>query len=388
MNFRVAFLVLLSLLAPGSLHAQDVAPRPAEELIPPNADSQAQPSRPARSRVVIVEDPSLVSRFQPDPERTAAAFNRALLGLTERPTVREAWLSLIRPGDRIGLKISTSGHGSYGSTPALIGTILDGLRRAGVPMERVVLWDRPPASMVAAGFPPGTGPGGWRNLAVFPGVGFDPAVFYFNEIVGQLIWGDHEFKGRSFDVAAMLDIADPKGAADRAGPRREVPSAHQISNRSYFTRILTREADKVINIAAMTDHPDVGLYGCLASLTLSSVDNYRRFLGRGIAGDPAIAEIWEHDALRGKVVLNVMDGLVAQFAGGPSFTPNYVQPAGLILLSRDPVAIDSLALARLERWRSDRKVVPIGDLARHIPSAANAGIGHADPSKIDLIRVP
>ncbi|GAB4250467.1 MAG: hypothetical protein OHK005_17400 [Candidatus Methylacidiphilales bacterium] len=384
MNPFCAFLALW-LPALGLVQAQGITPRPADEDSKPDA---AAASTPTRSRVAVVEDPSLVFRFQADPDRAAKAFNRALLALTGRNSIRDAWLSLIRPTDRIGIKISTGGHGSYGSTPAILGAILEGLHRAGVPMDRVILWDRPPASMSAAGFAPGTGPGGWRILSVFPGVGYDPEKFYFNEVVGQLIWGDYEFKGRGLDVAAMLDVADPKGAADRAGPRREGQLNSQISNRSYFTRILTRETDKIINVAAMTDHPDVGLYGCLASLALSSIDNYRRFLGRGIAGDPAIAEIWEHDALRGKVVLNVMDGLVAQFAGGPNFTPNYAQAAGLIFLSRDPVAIDALALARIEQWRADRKVVPVGDLARHISGAASVGLGLADPTKLDLIRVP
>lgn len=363
-----------------------VEPRPVEGELA-SAVAPAVPAKPLRSRVAVVEDPTLVTRFRVDGDRAAEVFNRALMALTGRATLREAWLSFIRPSDRIGVKISTSGLGNYGSTPAVIGVILDGLRQAGVPMERVIVWDRAPAAMTAAGFAPGRGAGGWRNLAVFPGLGYDPDVFYFNEVVGQLIWGDHEFRGRSFDVAAMLDVADPKGAADRARPKREVVASAQTSNRSYFSRIITREVDKIINVAAMSDHPDVGLHGCLASLALAAVDNYRRFLGRGIHGDPALAELWEHDALRGKVVLNVMDGLVAQFAGGPTFTPNYAQPAGVLMLSRDPVAIDAMALERLERWRAERQVVEIGGLARHVRSAASAGVGQGDPTKMEVVRV-
>lgn len=384
---RLARLVALSALLVGVCFAQSVAPRPAEE--PDTAYFPPPTPRPDRARVVVVDDPSLVSRFRADPARTQQAFNLALLTLTRKGNVRDAWLSLVNPSDRIGLKISTGGAGSYGSTPAIIESILAGLRQAGVPMNHVIVWDRTPTTMAAAGFPTGLTRGGWRNMAVFPGAGFDSKVFYFNEIVGQLIWGDLEFQGRSLDVGAMMDAADPSRVKDRAGlPNRPgLPAATQVSNRSHFTTIVTQQITKIINVAAMSDHAEVGVHGCLSSLALSAVDNQRRFTSPSNAGDPGIAEILDHDALRGKVALNVMDGLIAQFAGGPTFRPNYAQPAGLIFLSLDPVAIDTLALQRLEQWRLDRKVVPIGSLARHIRSCGGYGIGIHQRERIDVITL-
>ena len=52
-----------------------------------------------------------------------------------------------------------------------------------------------------------------------------------------------------------------------------------------------------------------------------------------------------------KVVLNLMDGLIAQYGGGPEWQPNYSWTHATLYASKDPVAIDATALRLLEKWR-------------------------------------
>jgi hypothetical protein len=96
----------------------------------------------------------------------------------------------------------------------------------------------------------------------------------------------------------------------------------------------------------------------------------------------------EKDFIRKKIILHVLDAFVVQFAGGPRFMPDYTQSIGALYISVDPVAIDSLVLPRVEAWRAEVKVVPLGKLASHIKAAASYGLGEANASKIRLIRLP
>jgi hypothetical protein len=85
-----------------------------------------------------------------------------------------------------------------------------------------------------------------------------------------------------------------------------------------------------------------------------------------------------------KVVLNLMDGLVAAYAGGPESHPNFAVHHATLLASRDPVALDVIALQRLERWRAVAKLPPIGSLAAHVQFAGQMGLGNGDPARIEL----
>lgn len=372
-QFLPVLYLLFSFCLPFPLRAQD----------PAQAPSTPPPAPPPRSRVVIVEEPSLVYRFQVDEAAAARAFNNALLALTQKNSVKDAWLSLVSPTDVVGIKISTSGS-RYGATPAIVLSVINGLQSAGVPAGNIIVWDRFDYHMISAGFPPGPR-AGWQIRSVVPGAGFDSTKFYFNEVVGQLIWSDLDFKGqKQATLQNLIDQSTPK-TGNFSDPNSS-KGAIQISNKSYFTRIVTQQATKIVNIAAMSDQPDVGLNGCLASLALASVDNSRRFGDPKTSGDPAIAEILTHDAFKGKVVLNVMDGIIAQFAGGPAFTPNYAAQPGLLYLSKDPVAIDTLALERIEQWRKDKKVVAIGENGKHVAGSALYGLGTNKRANMDIIR--
>jgi uncharacterized protein (DUF362 family) len=134
----------------------------------------------------------------------------------------------------------------------------------------------------------------------------------------------------------------------------------------------------------LQDHDTCGLAGCLYNLSLGMVDNTRRFETTGRQNDPMIAEICAMAPLRGKLVLNIMDGLIAGYAGGPGFKQQYSWNAGALYFSTDPVAIDSLCVEVLDAKRRDAKVPPIGPAASHITTAARFGLGQNERRRIEL----
>ncbi len=108
---------------------------------------------------------------------------------------------------------------------------------------------------------------------------------------------------------------------------------------------------KIINVPVFSDNIFAGLGGALYNVTIPNIDNWRRLVSPPRYGATAIPEMFSDPQLGGKVVLNVVDGLVAQIAGGPSFQPLYARQYATILMSRDAVALDSVVLRQIEGWR-------------------------------------
>lgn len=345
-----------------------------------------------RSRVVSIERPAVVNKFAVDPVQTRTMFVQALQAYTGQKNVGAAWQQLgIKSSDVVGLKINAALGQVMGTRRALIDAVVETLGSAGVRPSQIIIWDKQNYELENAGWLP-------QPEGVFPAVrsvisqtGFDGQQFYVSEILGKLIWGDFLFRGKQPTKADLLKAAE-KVAKKHSGETEDAQKnrtdvEEQTSNKSYFAKLLTQTCTKIINLPAMSDHASYGLDGCLSSLAIASVDNTRRFADERVGGDPAIAEILDRDLFRKKVVLHVMDGLVAQYAGGPQFVPLYTQSAGLLYMGVDPVAIDTLALARLEAWRVEAKIVPIQPRAKHIAGAAALGLGQTETSRIELINL-
>ena len=199
-----------------------------------------------------------------------------------------------------------------------------------------------------------------QEASVIDGTGWDPAVYFQNNLAGKLIWGDLLF-GKE--------------------------EGQDLSKRSHLPKLVTGTITKLINVPVLQDHDACGLAGCLYNLSLGMVDNKRRFETMGQHGDPMIAEVCAMLPLREKVVLNIMDGLVAGYAGGPAFKPHYSWNYGALYFSTDPVAIDSLSVEVLDAKRQEAKVPPIGARANHIVTATHLGLGQNERTKIELSEV-
>ncbi|MDR1145817.1 MAG: DUF362 domain-containing protein [Verrucomicrobiales bacterium] len=346
-----------------------------------------------KSRVVVLENPAVIDNFQVNDARLAEQFNRALLAFTRQSTVSAAWRQFVTPRDIVAIHVTTGGGQILSSHHALVDAVVNGLRAAGVASRNIIVWDKFADDLQAAGYSPGGNP--FRCESVISGMGFDGGKFYFSDLAGQLIWGDHDFRGKSTASDNLFSPTSPDTLAAEttgsagltvsgSGKNTEPP---QVSNRSYYARLITRRATKIINLPVMSNDERIGLAGCVASLAFAGIDNTRRFLNPSDAAAEAIAEIYANDAIGKKVALNIMDGTIAQYAGGPYFVPYYCAQPGLLYLSQDPVAIDTLALERIEAWRKLRAIDPVGKDARHLRQAVALGLGTDDRSRMEIINL-
>jgi uncharacterized protein (DUF362 family) len=292
--------------------------------------------------------------------------NRLVLAVTAQPNLARAWGSLVSPNDKVGIKISAAGGELFTTHRDVVNAIVDGLVAAGHPRSSIIVWDRSLGGIKEAGYD--LGAEGYRLKSIPPHDGYDPNTIFTAPYAGKLIWGDLEFRN---DLGTVPLLSDDE----------------QTSDQSHFSRIVCSEVTKIINVPVMSDSTMNGLAGCLYNVTLPNIDNWRRFTRANRFGSAGIVDLYNNPLIGQKVVLNIMDGLVAQYAGGPQSQPNYAVHHATLLVSKDPVAIDTLALQRIDGWRMKAKLPPIDQLANHVRIAGEIGLGQADLAHIEVRNV-
>ena len=87
------------------------------------------------------------------------------------------------------------------------------------------------------------------------------------------------------------------------------------------------------------------------------------------------------------MVLNIVDGLLASFDGGPIYNAEGEWKYGGISVSRDPVALDQILLQSVGEKREEMDLPSITRLSNHIRSAWRAGIGTNDLDEMDIQHI-
>ncbi len=301
-----------------------------------------------QSRVVQVGSEQVWQAEELQTEIMQQMLQAAVTTLTGNKDVEEAWQEIVAPEDIVGIKISSEADPMLGTHRQIVDGIVQGLRSAGIPDHQILIWDRMEADLVRLGYTIQMQDTGVRCYATDrSGPGYDPRIFYDTDE----------------DIAA----------------RRE-----QGSTRSHFSKIVTQDVTRIINVPVLKQHIASGVSLALKNLAFGSVNNTSRFNGNPVNGDPAIAEICNHAALKQKVALNILDGLVGCFDGGPNYTAEGTWKAGLLLASFDPVAIDYMGSQLIEERRKEAGLSSVLSKARHIRTAARSGLGTNAPDDIDL----
>src|SRR5207249_29820 len=285
-----------------------------------------QPS-PSPSTVYAVHDPDSIKDYKTNPRAVREMVNRLVLAVTGQHDLAEAWRSLVSPDDTIGIKISAAGGELFTTHHDVVTAIVDGLVAAGHPRSSIIVWDRSLGGIKGAGYRSGID--GYQLQAIAPHDGYDPKAVLSAPLLGKLVWGDFDYAG---DITKVPILSDTENT----------------SNLSHFSKILSTGVTKVINLPVMSISETNGIAGCIYNMTIPNIDNWRRFAQGSRFGAESLAEIYSNPLIAKKVVFNLMDGLIGQYAGGPQPQPNYAVHNATLYASKDPVALDAIALKRLE----------------------------------------
>jgi hypothetical protein len=281
----------------------------------------------------------------------AKMVDEAMIKLTGRDSAKEAWKDFVLPSDVVGIKINPLGGKELSPHRVIIDKIIEGLYGAGVLKNQIIIWDRFEAHLINAGYEINQSDTDVRVFATdSPGVGYDDEVFYETEK----------------DVKVRRD---------------------NESIKSRYSRIVTQEVNVLINVPVMKHHGITGISGCLKNLAFGSVDNTFRFHSNPLNCNPAISDVFAHVTIKDKLVLNIMDALSPAFDGGPVHDPNGVWEYGGIFVSRDPVAIDQLALDTINEKRQEVSLSRVDSLAKHVNSSWRAGLGTNNTDEMELQEV-
>ena len=329
-------------------------------------EGQAQQPASTPSVVYAVHNADAIKDYEVNPRVVREMVNRLVLAVTGQSDVGRAWASLVSPKDRVGIKICAAGGELFTTHHAIVNAIVDGLAAAGHPRSSIIVWDRSLGGIKEAGYRPSSD--GYQLKSIAPHEGYDAKAVLSAPLAGKLVWGDFEYV---YNTGEMPLVAD----------------AEATSNVSHFSKIIANDIDKVINVPVMSVSERNGIAGCIYNMTIPNIDNWRRFAQGSRFGAESLAEIYASQLIAKKVVFNLMDGLLGQYAGGPQPQPNYALHHATLYASRDPVALDAIALKRLEEWRKRGSLRPVGSVAAYIDFASQLGLGNSASDRIEVRNI-
>jgi hypothetical protein len=320
-------------------------------------------------KVVKVTDPDSVTEGKPSEEAAYNMLKNAMLTLTGEKSIKKAWRKFVSPKDIIGLKVNPVAGKLLTTSHAVTKSVIKQLEESGIPRKNIVIWDRREMQLHETGY----------NSENYPGIRItgtecmdEKGGFYDNE-------------GRLYSEARI--DKEHFFYADLEGTHDDYTLTYMVNGGkySYFTKICTQEVTKIINIPILKN---AGATTTLAlkNLAYGSITNTAR-----------LHKIWHESCayvcafppVRDKVVLNIADGLIGCFDGGPSAKPQFICNYNMLIVGSDPVAVDRVGhdviiAKRLEKGiqkEDNPKSSRFIDLAQEL----NLGVGERD--KINLIEI-
>lgn len=284
-----------------------------------------------KSRVIVAERDAFVATRQPGPKVVKDATDALVKTLSGKDNIDEAWRTFVSPKETVAIKFN--GLFRRASTsPELIWAVCRGLADAGLPQEKIIVFDRSTKDFDTANVKP------FEDMPKIRFLGADMA------------W-DSEVQ---------------------AGPVK-----------TRLTRILTREADAIINVPRLKHH-------VIAGVTLSMKNHV------GCVPNPndfhdkieAIAELNALAPIAKKTRLSICDAMLGIFDQGPQFRGmHWTWEAKSLLASTDVVALDAIGAEMLRQARLAKRAGPTRPDPKHIAHADEIGLGTADLKKIDIVKV-
>jgi len=270
--------------------------------------------------------------------------------LTGESSTEAAWAKFVEPKDVVGIKINPSGAPACCSSPELVREIVSALESVGVPTEHIVVYDRFGYEMDIGSY----------QLLMPPGI----------RVVG--VQGDRlDAAGYDANVYCQADFFG------------------EWETRSYMASIVAGGVDKIINVPTLKDHSASGVTGCLKNLGYGTFNNVARSHRQPYSfTNPLIGVMCSVEPLRSKAVLNIMDGTRMVWHGGP-LTQNqeFIYQAGILMVSTDPVAMDTIELEIIDKKRKEQGAPSVWERNAKSITSNNAEF-YQDASKNLYYRQP
>ncbi|MDR4505450.1 MAG: DUF362 domain-containing protein [Candidatus Scalindua sp.] len=286
---------------------------------------------------------SIVKNLTPDISIVKGMLSAGITSLTGTQTPEKAWASLFSKEERIGIKINGLGSNTLIGNYQICWAIVDALKAIGVPENNIIVWDQYQHHLLSSGF---------RLNTSFKGV-----------------------------KIYATDGGEGPEALDSGSSLKEYDSGYGAVR---ISRILTQEVDSLINLCLLKDHGLAGVSVALKNIShgvISHPDNFH-----DDSCDPFIAAINSIPEIRNKIKLHICNGIRGLYEGGPMPQKRYLWDYNGIMLSKDPVAMDTIGMNIIEEKRREKNLPSLfnrANVPKHIETAAKSGLGTNKTELID-----
>ena len=304
-------------------------------------------------------------------------FEKGIQSLSGKD-MKQTFPQLFTKDDIIGIKVNPVGAGLISTRLELVDSIIKWLTENGIPKNQIIIWDRFDYMLTDAGF----------TRERFPGVGIE-GLQTMDEAAAEgktddnSKWLDQDGK----HVSLPLFDQDVYYYADVEAPQEEYYLNQHVVNTkySYFGKLLTQKLTKIINVPVFKNTGN-GISMATKNIGYAAVCNTGR-LHKPLFFD-VCTEVLAFPCIRDKMVLNVTDGLRAQYDGGPGPNAGFIYDYNTIFFATDAIALDLICHNILVEKRKAMKV----DVNEHpkyteyLRYAQQLQLGIADPDKIEIIE--
>jgi len=331
----------------------------------------------------LAEGQNLIGEFSEVPEPSNRAFKfqiedfeinsytaavENLLGIYERTQEVS-----FKPGEKgkVGLKVySDSGPGL--STPAnLVEAVVQSLVKRGFQRSDIFILGLKGRMLRESGFLP---PLSRRSM-------------YFNQVFVRSL-----DSGRYYDERWFYDSPLPAQSAQywiNLEKENAVGSqdGEENARKSFLPMPLMHEVDFWINLPCYSDHPTLGVNGALMNATLWNASNTSRFLRSPASAPVAVAEMGAVPELRETWALNIASLQRFQYVGGPIFNAMYTVSEPVVMLSDNPVLLDSIMRERINEHRKKNGFAPLPEDLKILAYSEQLGLGQMDTNFANLVSI-
>ena len=297
-------------------------------------------------------------------------LTKGMLELTGTKKIEKAWAMFVKPGEKIGLKVNPVAGKELSTSIEIVKAVISQLEKSGIDKNDIMIWDRREFELSEAGF----------TAENFPGIKITGTECKddkgsFTDETGKLYGEERIDKNWYY-------WADVEGKYDA----ETLPYMINEGKNSYFSKICTEMADKIINIPILKN-AGASVTLCLKNLAYGAISNTGRLHDQLWAD--TCAEVCAFPPIRDKVVLNIVDGLIGCYQGGPAANPQFITNFNTVLIGTDPVAVDRIGYEIIYKKRVEENIQkeesPRG--RAFLEMAERLELGVADIKKIDHKKI-
>jgi len=356
-------------LALGASVTTQPKPKPATNI----ADASKTPRKPGSmpgkfpGKVVQVEHNASVIDNEPVEAVAYLMLQKAMLELTGEKSLKKAWRIFVNPGEKIGLKVNPVAGIELYTSHAVVKSVVKQLTESGIRKEDIVIWDRREMELHDVGF----------TAENYPGIKIRGTEC--KDENGSFYDSDGKLYGERNIDKEWYYWADVEGEYDA----ETIPYMVNAGKYSYFSKIVTQEVDKIINIPILKN-AGASITNAMKNLAYGAVSNTGRLHAQ--LWNDTCAEVCAFSPIRDKVVLNITDGLKGCFNGGPGANPQFICNYNVLLAGSDPVAMDRIAYDIIAEKRIAEGLLkaPNPEVLTFLKMANDLGLGVWEKDKIEL----